>query len=611
MTRSERKVFAVITIVVLLVSAVGAVGAWAQIVENTAIAGKAQAEAGVRSLAAQDATAAASQFAAATDSFAATKRLLGPDWFAAAATAVPWVGRQYAAVRTLAEIGLDGSAAGTELSGLLQGASASSGATDTADRLGAILVRGRAKVEAAFTSLSDAQARAAHLSAVGLVGPLAKEVVSAQSTLRRLAPVLDRGRALLPVLSYLASGDRRVLVVSQDGAELRPTGGFMGSYGIIDIGPQGFKLEKYADIYTFPSQPGKGAAFHSGNQMIDFPSSARAILGVWHSLGQPPVDGVIVIDTVAVQDLLAAVGPVDVPGYGEPFTSANLLERLLYLVEVEKGNQPDRKNVLGDLAAKLITRVLEAGSGEMARSALALGNAADAKHVQMYFTDPDVRSSIETLGWSGRIAPPTGTTDMVAISNTMRIAGKVNFAMHKTIDYEVGLRQDRSAETTLVLSYANTGSYMPQLPSIFSDRLRVYRSLGAVFPSAAPGGGKTLTGVGFGFPLEERYFTLLRGQSCTETLTARIPDALRVDTVSAAASGGVADYRLHVVRQDDLEDIVTTVTVTAPPGWRVTGASARLTASGASVPVTVERDNVRMAVPLSGDLDLDVRLTSS
>jgi hypothetical protein len=255
--------------------------------------------------------------------------------------------------------------------------------------------------------------------------------------------------------------------------------------------------------------------------------------------------------------------------------------------------------------------VLEAGPGDVARSAVALGKAADAKHMQMYFTDPDVESSIEAIGWSGRIAPPAGTTDIVAISNTMRMAGKVNFAMHKTIDYEVGLQQDRSAETTLVLSYANTGSYLPQLPSIFSDLTRVYRTLGAVFPSTAPGGGKTLTGVAFGFPLEERYFTLLRGQSCTETLIARIPDALRADTQSAAASGGVADYWLHLVRQDDLEDIVTTITVTAPAGWRVTGASARLTASGASVPVTVERGNVSMVVRLSGDLDLDVRLGPS
>jgi hypothetical protein len=40
----------------------------------------------------------------------------------------------------------------------------------------------------------------------------------------------------------------------------------------------------------------------------------------------------------------------------------------------------------------------------------------------------------------------------------------------------------------------------------------------------------------------------------------------------------------------------------------VTRASARLTASGASLPVSITSDRVTMAIPLSGDLILDVRL---
>ena len=42
----------------------------------------------------------------------------------------------------------------------------------------------------------------------------------------------------------------------------------------------------------------------------------------------------------------------------------------------------------------------------------------------------------------------------------------------------------------------------------------------------------------------------------------------------------------------------------------MTGASARLVAPGTPVPVATEGDRVRMALPLSGDLVLDVRLAS-
>jgi hypothetical protein len=240
--------------------------------------------------------------------------------------------------------------------------------------------------------------------------------------------------------------------------------------------------------------------------------------------------------------------------------------------------------------------------------ALAYEKSADAKHIQMYFTDGSVQGSVEALGWSGRVAPPAGTTDVLAISNKMMVPGKVNYAMRKTIDYEVGLRPGGSADTTLVLGYANTGSY---LPTVFKDLLRVYRTPGTVFPSAVPGGGKTQTTTGFGFPAEMRTFYVLRGRSRVETLTARVPDALRGGSAVAKAPGGAEDYELYMVRQDDLEDVPATVTVTVPPGWRVTGASAQFTASGASVPVTVERDRARLVLPLSGDVELVVRVASS
>jgi hypothetical protein len=193
----------------------------------------------------------------------------------------------------------------------------------------------------------------------------------------------------------------------------------------------------------------------------------------------------------------------------------------------------------------------------------------------------------------------------------MNVPSKVNIAMQKSIDYEVALQPDRSAETTLVLRYANNGPYPATIPSRFGDWVRVYRMPGTIIASATPSGAKTVTMVEFGFPAEARSFILSRQQTRAETLVAQVPNAIRVDAAPKSAGGGAEHYRLHLVRQVDLVDMPTTVTVNAPTGWRVSGASARLTASGKSVPVTVEGNRVRMAVPLSGDLDLDVELAPS
>jgi len=621
MASSTRRILVVTVVALLLAAAVAAASSWARGVEASALAGKAQAEAGVRSLAAMDATAATSQFASATRTFTSAKHGLGPSWVAGLVSAIPWAGRQYAAASALTEIGLDGCAAGAELSRFILGASASSDATDSGGGLGLLLVRGHASAEVALASLSDAADRASRLSTEGLMASLAKQVVSAQSAVRKLEPVLHAARAFLPLLSYLASRDHRILVVSQDGAELRPTGGFAGSFGIVDVGPAGVQLEAYHDVYTLPMpsprvMPPPGArmtsafSFRDANWWIDFPTSARSMMGFWRLQRQTPVDGIIAIDTVAIGNLLAVTGPITVTSYGETFTSANLLERLLYIVEIEGGGRADRKNVVSALASQLEGRLLGSSPAELAKAALAMAKSADEKHMQLYFADVRAQAAVEAIGWSGRVAPPVGASDILAISNAMNLGSKANAAMRKGVEYTVTLLPDRSADTTLVLGYAFTGRLPEQFEPIFRDWLRVYRAPGTTFPSAGPDGKKTATLVEFGFPAEVRTFTVLGGQRRVETLIGRVPDALRADTAGAAPRIGVAYYRLHVVRQDDLEDVATAIAVTAPPGWRVAGATARFTASGARVPVAVARAQVLLSVALRGDLDLDVQLSS-
>ena len=619
MTRPSPRILAVVAVVLLLGVATVAAGLWVKGIAATASAGKAQAKSGVRSLAAMDATAAISQFGEANRSFESVSRSLGPDWISGAAESIPWAGRQYAAARSLARIGSDGSIAGLELAEALRETPSATATAGPQGQLGAALPSRLAHVDAALASLTDAADRAGELSTDGLIRPLASAVGSVQAALREAAPFVDRSRSLLQLSSRLLSGNHRIIVVSQDGAELRPTGGWAGSFGIVNVGSAGVQLESYQDVFVLPNPPRRvpmplGALqssnfnFRNANWWIDFPTSAREMLKFWSIANQPPVDGIVVIDTVVMADLLEVVGPITVPRHNETFTSENLLDRLLFLTQVVKGGQPDRKNVVVELATELERRVLEASPSDLAKSARVLSEAADAKHVQMYFTDPDAQAVADALHWSGRVAPPSGTTDVVAISNAMNKPGKVNIAMKKTITYDVLLHPDLSAETTLALGYANIGPYQESLPGDFRDWLRVYRAPGTAFPSTNLDGSKTTTLTEFGFPAEARLFMLHRGQSTTVRLTARVPGALRTEATGNSADG--ARYQLYVVRQADLEDVPTTITVTAPPGWRVTGATARLIASGAPLPVASERDRVRIAVPLTGDLALDIRLTS-
>jgi hypothetical protein len=186
----------------------------------------------------------------------------------------------------------------------------------------------------------------------------------------------------------------------------------------------------------------------------------------------------------------------------------------------------------------------------------------------------------------------------------MNVGGKINIAIRKTMGYEVALQADGSAETTLVLDYSNTAPF--DLPasqnSVFSNYLRVYRAEGAVIaPDSRSARGSTVT-VDLGLPTAVREFELARGHKQRETIVSMVRGAWR------SGSATVSRYRLFLVRQADLQDVPTTVTVTPPEGWRVASVSAWKVASGGAVAATAEDGRARLEVPLTGDLVLDVGL---
>ena len=60
------------------------------------------------------------------------------------------------------------------------------------------------------------------------------------------------------------------------------------------------------------------------NWWPDFPTSARAVNGLYEQDTGRKVDGVVAIDLYTLELLLRALGPVQVPGYDGTISSSNL-----------------------------------------------------------------------------------------------------------------------------------------------------------------------------------------------------------------------------------------------------------------------------------------------
>jgi hypothetical protein len=597
-----------------------AVGAllWFREVQTAATAGRDSLKAGFAALEQQDAAAARAGFADAGHRFAALDDLLGPDWLQGA----PGVGRDVTAAHQLVALGEAGSTAGGHVADLLAAAEADGG-------LDALLRQAGPHLTGALDSLQRLSEVDAALSTDGLLPQLAEVVTSARAALDPVRPLLGRLAPVRALVDYFFGADHRFLVLSQNNAELRPTGGFIGSYALLKVGPGGLDLEHYADIYDLPPTTlkipipagarmgGQWLELRDANWWLDFPTSAATILDLYDHLAepQPAVDGVIGIDMVTIQALLAQFGPIELPEYGTTFRADDLIRNLIVLVQQEVPRE-GRKDVLVPLAEELLDRLVSVPGDQLAATVELLTEVAGSKRIQLFARDAAAQAAVGELGWSGAIDLPTDATDLLAPSDAVVWASKMNFGVHRKADYQVALAADGSADTRLALRYRKDSDRLLQVQrQWFGNYLRIYRAPGTTLTGSDSTRSATVLTDGqrraeltpevrtdqIGLPAITTGLSLNPGETRTEEFESRVP----------AATTGDADgrhYRLLLVKQPDLEELHATVSVLAPQGWRVEAASAWRRHTGDVLHVTTSGDRVALDTRLEADTILDVAL---
>ncbi len=107
-----------------------------------------------------------------------------------------------------------------------------------------------------------------------------------------------------------------------------------------------------------------------------------------------------------------------------------------------------------------------------------------------------------------------------------------------------------------------------------------------------------------GVPTFGHFFQLRRG-SRNVVLKTTVPQALR-QVPTGDGEGPLWHYRLLVAKQADLVDTRATVSLTVPPGWRVSDSAASFRVTGQQLATTTGATTVTLTTPLAEDLVLDV-----
>ncbi len=297
-------------------------------------------------------------------------------------------------------------------------------------------------------------------------------------------------------------GLRRYLIAFQNPAELRPTGGFVGSFAIIEVKdgkiikfdiPAGgsYDLQGQLDQYVEPPTPllltNKRWEFQDANWFPDFSASSQKMLWFYRHSRGITLDGVIAVNAPVLEKILALVGPVTDEQRGLTLTTDNALTTLQQVVEEgpeKKLNKP--KQILGDLAHTLIGQLGNLNSATTLSLLKNIQESLQEKDIQAYFTDAATEASVASFGWAGTMTPTRDGQDYLMVVNTNIQGQKSDAEIKQSITHQAVVDADGSIVDTVIITRTHQGDATQKLygaPN--TDYIRVYVPEGSTLLSAA------------------------------------------------------------------------------------------------------------------------------
>jgi len=311
-----------------------------------------------------------------------------------------------------------------------------------------------------------------------------------------LNQALNYSNALLSILGH--NNSRQYLLIFQNNGEIRATGGFIGTYGLLTL-DQGAISNLFIDgIYNadgqlhekiIPPRPiqkiSTAWSMHDANWFADFPTSAQKIEWFYEKTGGPTTDGIISITPTLIERLLEITGSISMPDYNIILTPNNFIELIQYKVEVDYDkelNQP--KKILADFAPKFIEKLSSLSLEDKKKAITIIFDCIKEKHILAYFNDLFLEKLSINEGWSGKILD--SDKDYLSVVSSNINGYKTDKVIKETINHQAEIQDDGSIINTLTIMREHQGgeSEYDWWNRVNSNYLRVYLPLGSELISA-------------------------------------------------------------------------------------------------------------------------------
>lgn len=300
-------------------------------------------------------------------------------------------------------------------------------------------------------------------SADGLLAPLrdahedlGEAIVDAQDKLRD-------GRNLITPIRELLDGPSTFVLLAANNAEMAGGAGLALSAGLltfdggeIDMGHVvragalrlSSSVEVPAEMRSIYHPTGVGIDLRSTTRTPDLASMGPVVTRLMAAHGAQDIDGVVVVDAVALRDLMEVTGGVTVEG--TEIDAENVLEEVLHAnyLEFEGEARAERVSYQGDIAKAVFDKITtsDVSITELAEAVL---DSSKGRHVVLWGADPDLQDAWEELDVAGAL-DERGL--MISFQNYG--ADKLDWYLRPTSELDVQLLPSGDYRARLTMSVA-------------------------------------------------------------------------------------------------------------------------------------------------------------
>lgn len=283
-----------------------------------------------------------------------------------------------------------------------------------------------------------------------------KSIKSIKQNLLEVSDLLTKSKKLLNFFESVIGKENpsKYLIFFANNMELRPGGGFIGSFAVIEVKDYEVGELKVYDVYDADGQltahidPPKAIAKYLGvphwflrdsNFSPDFYDNyQKALFFLEKELKMTDFDGSLLLTTTAVENILTAFDEIYIPDYNESINAKNFY--LKTQLHVEKDFFPGSTQKQVFLSKVVQQLIINFDSVSSAKLLLALKKSLDEKQITIYFNDKEIQALFDTSFWSGRVIEPkclTGSNncliDYIFPYDANIGANKANFFVNRSM----------------------------------------------------------------------------------------------------------------------------------------------------------------------------------